>query len=295
MKKAKIVGLSLLSTLLVCSFINISQAAPTYVGINTGDTYTWVASPNITNLNTTAINLMGQANWTLVYFMLNELIENSTGIGIDDFLGVGMRAVITNITEEVPLFPGGKGVGVYADLSVAIQPNVWEILDNTTYPGIPFTVLSDPAVINNTNFMYYMGSGGYPLIISKGLPFSSIATWMNGFFSVMPPVYSNITFSGLTDGFEVTILGGFLDLMLNMSGMSLPISGLGNIVITAKWNANGVLSYASASYGGLVLLTFELLPEGEEIPGFMIPVILGVGVIAVVSIISIIRKKKRII
>ncbi|MFX0105303.1 MAG: hypothetical protein ACFE75_07425 [Candidatus Hodarchaeota archaeon] len=297
MKKAKIVGLSLLSALLLCSFINISHAAPTYVGINTGNSYIWIASPNMANLNATAINLMGEANWTIAYVMLNQMIENMTGFGIDDFLGVGMSAVITNMTEEMPTFPGANGVGVYADIAFSYQPNNWTTILNTTYPDFPPIWLIDPAVINNTNFMYYMGMAGGvpPLFISKGLPFASIATWMNALYATMPPVYSNMTLSGLPDGFQFTILGEFLEWSMNESGTPFPISGLGNIVGTAKWNANGVLSYGSVSYGGLILATIELVPEAEIIPGYMIPVILGVSIFAVVSIISIIRRKKHII
>jgi len=292
MKKGKIVGLSLLSALLVFSFINISHAAPSYVGINTGDSYIWTATTNMENINATAIAIFGAANWSLAYMMLDLMLENITGFGLDEFFGVAIKALITNVTDELPLLPGVNGVGVFGELSVALAPNNWTVMND---PLDPIAVILDPTNINSTNFMYYIGMGGYPLFLPKGFPFTSVAPWMNAAFAGMPPVYSNITFSGLTDGFEITILGDFLEWTINASGAPFPIPSLGNFIATAQWNENGVLKYASIEYASLVLAEFTLAPFEGEIPGYIIPVSLGVGTIAVVSIIYIIRKKKRII
>ncbi|UCC20324.1 MAG: hypothetical protein JSV62_03280 [Promethearchaeota archaeon] len=294
MKKAKIGGLSLLGFLLFFSFVNVSNAVPpSYVGVNIGNSFTWTASANVANINATGINLFGEANWTLIYGMLDYMIWNMTGMHIDSFFGGAMKMDIANMTPEVPMGfpPGVNGVGLYIDGFMSIEPGVWMPMMTSAYPSL---YILDPTNINASNFMYFLGFG-MPAIVPKGLPWNNIATWYNAMLAVTPPVYNNITMSGLTDGLEFTVLGEFMELMINMSGVPLPlIPTIPDAIGVARWNANGVFSYGSLSMGGLTLVTASLSSE-EAIPGFFIPITIGLSAIAAVGIIVIIRKKKKII
>ena len=125
MKKGKIIGISLLSALIAFSFINTTTAAPTYVGVTTGNTYTWVASVDMASVNGTAIALLGAENWTLIYEILDEMIENSTGMTISTFLAAGLKAEITNVTVEMPFplpspNPSFPAVGIFYDMSLSV-------------------------------------------------------------------------------------------------------------------------------------------------------------------------------
>jgi hypothetical protein len=292
MKKSKFGVLSFLSILLLFSFINITYADPSYVGINIDDTYIWAASANMENINTTAINLMGEENWTMAYNMLDEMVFNLTGMEIGNFLGVGIKADITNITEEIQLMPDVKGVAVFSNLSIATEPNVWIEVMNSSYP---MTYILDPTNISDSNYFYHLMAGGPPLFTAKGLDYNQIANWMSANITGQAPFYDNITITGLSNGFQVSILGDFLKWSINQSGVPTEfLPDLDDIVCTARWNENGVFSYASVEYAGLALITIQLIAEGE-IPGFIISVTLGISSVALIGIIYVIRKRKRIV
>ncbi|MFX1419325.1 MAG: hypothetical protein ACFE9N_10435 [Promethearchaeota archaeon] len=292
MKKAKIGGLSLLGFLLFFSCVNISNAVPpSYVGVNNGNSFTWTASADVANINATGINMFGQANWTLVYGMLDFMIFNMTGMHIGAFFGGSMKMNIVNMTPEMPMYPGINGVALYIDGFMSIEPGVWMPMMTSEYPSM---YIMDPTNINSTNFMYIFGFG-MPIIVPKGLPWTNIATWMNALLAMSPPVYNNITFAGISDGLEITVLGEFMEFAINMSGVPLPlIPTIPDALCTARWNTNGVFVYGDLSMGGLTLATAVLSPEGE-IPGFFIPITVGISAIAAVGIIILIRKKKKII
>ncbi|GAH85848.1 unnamed protein product, partial [marine sediment metagenome] len=79
------------SILVFVSFANVAVAAPpSYVGVKKGDTYIWRASLNTVNLNTTAIALVGEDNWTLMYELFLAYFENSTGMEFDFLSGAGI-------------------------------------------------------------------------------------------------------------------------------------------------------------------------------------------------------------
>jgi hypothetical protein len=95
MKKSKVIGLSIISTLLLFSVINMARAqTPSYVGINEGDSYVWLTTVNMASVNTTMNGLIGAENWSMVYEMLNEMAVNASGYEISDYLGAGIRTVI---------------------------------------------------------------------------------------------------------------------------------------------------------------------------------------------------------
>jgi hypothetical protein len=295
MKKGKFVGISLIGILIAFSFVNTTTAAPpSYVGVSTGNTYNWIASVDMASANATAISLVGAENWTLTYNIINDMLKNETGMEIPMILGAALRVEIINVTDEVslslpPPHPAFPASGIMYNLSTALEPNVWS-------PPLPMVnIILDPVNMNNSNFMYFLFSGGPPLFIPKGVNYNQVATWANTALAGYPPIYNNITFSGLPDGFQITILAEYLEWGINQSlnGSSLPfpMPAFSNVICTVRWNANGVLSLASASYMGLTLVSFVLIDEGE-IPGFAIPVFLGVSATTIIGIIYTIKRKR---
>jgi hypothetical protein len=293
MKKGKLIGLSLICTLLVFSSINMARAqTPSYVGIDAGDSYVWLTTVNMASVNTTMNGLIGAENWTMVYEMLDEMAFNASGYQISDYLGAGIKADITSVTPEGPLFPGTNGVGVFANISVAYEVDNWVLVANDSNP---IFMIADPAGMNATTFMYYLFPMGPPLFLAKGINFNQVATWISAGFTGMPPFYNNITVTGVGNGFSFTILGSFLEDMASGSGAPFPIPTLGNIVATVRWNAEGVLSLATLVYDGLTLATLQLIGNLEEIPGFIIPIFLGAGLIGLIGTISVVKRKKRVL
>jgi len=293
MKKSKIIGLSLISALLVFSLTNVSHAAapPSYVGIDIGDSYTWIATANMANINSSAISIIGAENWTLTYNMLDELVFNATAIHIGSLLAGGMKASITNFTDEMEIYPGISGVGVFAEMNISYVPDVWVPMIDDSYPAF---MIVDPTDMNETNYFMMISN---PLFLPLGINFGQMASWITSNITGLEPIYNNVTITGLSNGFRATVLGSFLEWALaNLFGAPFPVTNLDDVVVEVTWNSNGVLSSASLKYGGLTLVTAELLGAGaDEIPGYLLPVFLGVGAIAIIGTISIIRRKKRII
>ncbi|MFW9865476.1 MAG: hypothetical protein ACFFEN_05190 [Candidatus Thorarchaeota archaeon] len=297
MKKAKIISLTCISLLLAFSFVNVANAqVPSYVGVNTGDTYIYAATADMNAVNTTMEGLIGAANWSLVYSMLDEMVYNMTSYQyhIGDLLGLGLKLDVTNMTEEQPTWGAGTpGVGLYLNISVAYEPNEWTLMLNQTWPEFPMIWLFDPAYIGQQTWHYYLSYGYF--FHPKGLNYNQLATWMALNFTMMPPMSPpNMTISSLGNGLRFTFLGSFLE---DMIAAPFPIAGgISDVVIDAKWNSNGVFYYASLAYGGLTLATIQLVAGGaNEIPGFVISLVLGTMATAMICAIYIIKKKKRIL
>ena len=291
MKKSKIIGLSLISALVIFSLTNVSHAAapPAYVGIDIGDSFEWVATANMANINSTAIGIIGAANWTMAYNLLDELIFNATGISIGSLLAGGMKVSVKNFTEEYPYMWGDpRHVQVFANLSISYVPGVWVPLVDDSYPSFMIANIDD---INETSYLSLMNM---PLFMPLGVNFGQLASWITANITGVPPIYSNVTVTALSNGLRATVLGSFLEWAYTDMGSPFPITGLSNVVVEVNWNSKGVLSSASLAYGGLTLVSAELLGGADEIPGYLLPVFLGVGAIAIIGTISIIRRKKQI-
>ncbi|MHA1986577.1 MAG: hypothetical protein ACW98D_08065 [Promethearchaeota archaeon] len=295
MKKTKILGITFISTLIILSLTNVSHAAPpSYVGISTGQSFTWVGTANIANINSTGISLLGQDNWTMIYSMLDEMVFNETGLNIGSLLAGGIKASIKNVSDEISM-PPLSGAWVFAELSVSFQPGIWETLTDGSTPTL---VIVNPTGVDITNYHYaLMGGGAPPLFLPTGLDFNQLATWISSNISSldpsMIPIYNNVTVTALSDGLKATVLG--LIMSLNGSTPPFPIPTFNNIDVEVRWNANGVFSSAKLDYGGLTLVSAELVPDGAEIPGFILPIFLGAGAVGLVGAIILVKRKKGII
>jgi len=292
MKKKELGYISLLSILLFVSFANISVAAPpSYVGVKNGDELVWTASLNMANLNTTGSALIGADNWTFIYEYFLEYFENNTGMEFDGFVGAGMKAVMKNVTDEMPhpFYTGFSGSGLYFDYYVAYAANNWTLLTAAANMTSPMIFLIDPSGLNESTIMY--GISGMPLVMSIGYNYALFAETYQTMIEATPALNGNISIQVHGNGFKITLKAVYLELMFDQLGAPFEIGTLSDAVLTCRWNSNGVFDYGSVAYGGVTLATAQLVPSDALIPGYEIVTILGVSIVTIISIIYIKRKK----
>lgn len=290
MKKHKLVGLTLF-VLLFLSMINYSTAAPpNYVGVKATEQYTWVPSLNFANINSTAIGLVGEENWTLVYNMLEELFENETSMDFSLIGSTGLRMSIHNVTDE-RIDSGIRYSAIWVNIDVAMSANNWTRVVNATDSSSEMFRIINPADINETTFMYVFMS---PPIIPIGLNFDFIVDRLNNFTNSNPYTAGNYTYARNANGLKVTIKGDYLEMALNESGAPFNVTDLADVVGTVRWNNIGLIEYASISYGGLVLASASLQTE-FQIPGFTVPLVIGISVSTLIAVAVFIKKNKKII
>jgi hypothetical protein len=292
MKKTKIIG-AILFSLLLLSTVNLASAAPpSYVGFSAGQEYIWTPTINFTNINTTAISLVGADNWTLAYAMLEELLENETGMTFDMLGGLGLRMTIHNVTDEL-IDSGIRYGGAWFNMDVSYTAGIWTRVVNATDSAYPMIRIINPADVNESTYMYLFSSSPFMPI---GLNYTFIATQINNYFSGNPYYSGNMSIAVQGNGFQITIYGDYLEMMLESMGepFNETTFELNDVIGTIRYNNMGILEYASVSYGGLVLAS-AALTTGLGIPGFTIPLILGISAGTLITIIVIVKKKNKII
>ena len=296
MKKKELITISLLSILVFVSFANVAVAAPpSYVGVKKGDTFIWKASLNMANINTTAIALVGEDNWTYFYNYALDAYENSTGMEFDFLTGAGIKAVITNVTDEMPhpyMMLPVNGSGIYFDVYVAYSPNNWTLVSEAANMTIyPMIFLIDPSTLNETTFMYAFS--GTPLFMPVGYDYSLAADFMQTMIAATPSTNGNMTFEVNGNGYKITLKAIFLEWYFNMTGLPYELGPFLDVEINFRWNSIGVFDYASLAYGGLTLATAQLVTADDGIiPGYEIATIIGVSITTILAIVYIKRKKK---
>lgn len=294
MKKKELFAISLLSILVFVSFANVAVAAPpSYVGVKKGETYIWTASLNMVNLNATAIALFGEDNWTYMYNYFLEYYENNTGMEFDFLAGAGMKAVIQNVTDEMPhpYYTGLVGSGLYFDYYQAYAANNWTLVYNSTMYPDPMIFLIDPSSLNESTIMF--GMMGMPLFMSIGYNYTMFADFYQDMIESSPYTNGNMTFQVHGNGFKYVIKANYLEYMFNLTGAPFDIGTLSDVTMTFTWNSIGVFDYASLAYGGLKLATAQLVPTDDGIiPGYELVTILGVSLATFIALVYTIRKKK---
>ena len=293
MKKKELFAISLLSILVFVSFANVAVAAPpSYVGIKKGETYIWTASLNLINLNTTALALFGEDNWTYMYEYFLEYFENNTGMEFDFFAGAGMKAVIKNVTDEIyPMYPDFMASGVFFDFYMAYAANNWTLYTNSSMSSYPMIYFIDPSDLNESTIIY--GLSGMPLFMSKGYDYDMFAEVYQDMIDANPSMSGNISFAVHGNGFKYTLKAVFLEYLFDDTGLPFEIGTLSDAVMTFRWNSIGVFDYASLAYGGLTLASASLeTAEVPFIPGYELVTILGVSLATFIALVYTIRKKK---
>ena len=284
LKRKEKFAIGLFSALILLSFVTTSTAAPpSYIGVASGDEFTWVPSINMGNINATGIGLFGQDNWTLIYNMLLGYYQNSTGMDFSSFAGSGIKLAVKNVTDEITVAPGIFAVGLTIDISVSSGNNNWSLFANNTM--IP---IYDPNSLNETTII--ASFAGIPLIMAKGTNYSMMAS---GFMSAVvtnPYMNGNITLQTWGNGLKITLKSDYFDLMFDTSSVPFDFT-LGDVVFNVRWNANGVFEYGELVYGGLTLASIELTTSDDAIPGFEIATVIGVSIVTIIAIIYVKRKK----
>ncbi|MHA1499317.1 MAG: hypothetical protein ACTSRT_17450 [Promethearchaeota archaeon] len=291
MKKKELGYISLLSILLFVSFANVSVAAPpSYVGVKNGDELVWTASLNMANINATGIALIPD-NWTYIYEYFLEYFENNTGMEFDGFVGAGMKAVMKNVTDEMPhpFYTGFSGSGLYFDFYVAYAANNWTLLTEAANMTSPMLFLIDPSGLNESTITY--GLSGMPLVMSIGYNYALFAETYQTMIEATPALNGNVSVQVHGNGFKITLKALYLELMFDQLGVPFEIGTLSDAVLTFRWNSNGVFDYGSIAYGGLTLVTAQLVVPDDMIPGYEIVTFIGVSIVTLLAIIYIKRKK----
>jgi len=285
MKRKEKVAIALFSTLILLSFVNTSTAAPgSYIGVATGDEYVWVPSVNMANVNTTGIALFGLENWTIAYSMLLELYENSTGMDFGSFAGAGVKLVVKSVSDEVEVGPGIFGTALTVDILTSAGNNNWTMQANNTMMGI-----YDPNSLNESTIM--SAFGGIPLIMATGFNYTMMSASFTSLIAADPYTAGNLTVQAQGNGFKITLLSTYLEVMFNSTGAPFDVGTLGDVVFNLKWNSIGVFEEGSLVYGGLTIASILLVPSDDLIPGFEIATIIGVSIVTILSIIYIKQKK----
>jgi hypothetical protein len=284
MKRKEKLAIALFSTLLLLSFANFSMAAPpSYVGVAIGDEYRWAPSLNMANVNTTMIGLIGEENWTIAYDMILELYENNTGMDFGSFSGAGIKVIVKNVSDEITVAPGIFGSNLTMDIYTSAGLNNWTSAANNTA-----AMIYDPNCLNETTILD--GFGGMPLIMAKGFNYTMFVNYMSTMIADDPYMNGNITIQTQGRGFKFTLKSDYLESSINMSEVPFNFT-LGNVDFIVRWNVNGVFEYGSIDYGGLTIVSIQLITVDDMIPGFEIVTIIGVSITTIVAIVYIKRKK----
>ena len=293
MKKTKIVGISLLGTLLFFSFVNVSHAHPDYVGVKTGDTYTWgVTYENLQGVNHTYGGRYGEDWWKIVYGIIDGLLTVLTGYNISEWVGAAYRVKVTNMTDEMPTWGGTPGVGIYTNKYVKTKTTNWLLVHSDSWPSPPGTWLFDPANLNQSTWDWYFSFLRPYLIptefVPLGISFTSLTNYMtNNLQSLYPFFPANTTVNTFGSGLEIIIPSSYLE---NIA--QTPAGSLENVELSMQYPDNGVCGPLRYRYGN-TLFEFGLVSEGGGIPGYTLSIILGTGAVGIISLIYIIRKKDR--
>jgi len=284
MKRKEKLAIALFSTLILLSLANTSMAAPpSYIGVVKGDTFLWVPSLNMANVNTTAIAMIGEENWTIAYDMILELYENNTGMEFGSFSGAGLKVVVKNVSDEITFAPGIFGANLTMDIYTSAGMNNWTSVVNNTA-----VMIYDPNSLNETTIM--AGFGGIPLIMAKGFNYTMFVNYLDTMIAGDPYMNGNVTIQTEGRGFKFTLKAAYLESSINMSSVPFNFT-LGDVDFIARWNGNGVFEYGSLVYGGLTIVSIQLVTTDEMIPGFEIATIIGVSITTILAIVYIKRKK----
>lgn len=284
MKKTRIIVIFLLGVLGLIPIINSSVAAPpAYVGVSVGETYKWKVGIHYAGLSALFTD-MGAGT------LPPELSMYET-------MPINLIAEVAAVSDE-----NNISSYYYANVSLTIS---MEIPGTTTVPMMPPGMYLVNIVLDNNTVdyiygtmaivSYFMGLNPYDpifafLIVAKNVNWTYIANDIN-FVLNMDPYMPNGTATAHASGITVNIDSQLFD---PDGGGPAPAVLLDPIEVYANYRANGVLERAHLKYGGA--LAGSLGPTaGGEIPGYEIPLVLGITGAVTIGMIIYIRKKRKII
>jgi len=288
--KSKITCTFLLSFLFLLLTVNISLAADPsdYVGVSAGDTPAWTITMHGAGLKDIAQDMPE-----------SQLPFNATNLPSWVSLlsaSVNLHTTVSSVSTEgqMALF---NGTGVYhVNLTVT---GYFKVLNYTSDTSPPITVvILDP---DTSNFTYLTA-----ILIYKA---------MNGIFGgnesadseknmmlsalVMPkniswaPIVSdlNVYLDMINDTMQATVSGNGVS--LNIPAYTLNESQKEIIDVEVTYKDSGLLDTATLKYGGKLALSISY--GASEIPGYELPIIIGMSAIGVIGLIYSIKRKRKIL
>lgn len=274
MRKTRIVCISIFFALVLIPFVNFSTAAPPdYIGVQVGEEYSWKIHINLNNLQ----NLMDDMNETIPseLSMFGDIPDTTIKAKIewisDEIVGILYDYTLINISITMAV-PG------YGDIPI-------------TEPGQYFTIF----VLNNNTANYFndtmnaMSHEVLPSYVEQGFPILIVPLNLNWTQEVqaLQALYS----------FLPEIAGATAEVYGNGFKITMPSQTIDNITlqpfeISATWDQKGVFNTAKFLYGGDPIISINIGDEGE-IPGYELPMIIGITTAVCIGVILSIRKKNR--
>ncbi|MFX1588785.1 MAG: hypothetical protein ACFFC1_11560 [Promethearchaeota archaeon] len=220
---------------------------------------------------TEAINMLTSTiipSWDSMYLSLQTM-------GMTSY-EVGLRLVINSIGSEVAAYPGGPmGAPINTDSLVSYDFEEWKDLETEIGTGASFS----PMLLFSL------------LYVPTGAP--TVAQYI-----VDPSTYS-IAQTALVDQFLYSgtlIVADNYDWNAIQTEMTIVTTGNPDAIEMAiEWNNKGVLVKAEIKTDGLVVAAFNLISPEAEIPGYEIPIILGITGLSIIAIVLYGKRKSKIV
>ncbi len=298
-KKNKIICVSLLCSLFFISAINVSNAAPpSWVGVNTGDTFTWGITVNVDTALTLAEDLG-----------FSEMIPTgfTEGLGTQETVKIKVR--ILDVTDQMT-YSNINYVNVSCLLTLTIPIPITDTDEEIEFSHI----IVEYDALNYTQELFeVLGSNEEGMTSIAGLFLPTDVNWaefiaeVNAIQAMMPSMFSDIIITALTNGGSVSIPSEFLEQMFEEEGlfdMEVETQNLDDFEISITYNDNGVLDTAEVMYGTDVLFAVTLESgngdedgdeDGDEIPSYEISIVLITTIASTIGIIYYIKRKKHIL
>ncbi len=274
MRKTRIVCISIFFALVLIPFVNFSTAAPPdYIGVQVGEEYSWKIHININNLQ----NLIDDMNETLPIDLTPFETMSDTTIKAkiewisDEIVGSLYDYTLINISITMAV-PG------YGDVPMTLPGHYFTIfvLNNNTANYFNDTINA----INHEVLPSYVESSIPMLIVPLNLNWTQEVQALEALYSFLPGM-SGITTEVYGNGFKIT-----------MPSQTVETITLQQMEIFATWDQKGVFNTAKITYGGGTILSVNIGDEGE-IPGYELPMIIGITTAVCIGVILSIRKKNR--
>jgi len=274
MRKTRIVCISIFFALVLIPFVNFSTAAPPdYIGVQVGEEYSWKIHINLNNLQ----NLIDDMNETIPpeLSMFGDIPDTTIKAKIewisDEIVGILYDYTLINISITMAV-PG------YGDVPMTPPGHYYTIfvLNNNTANYFNDTINA----MNLEVFPSYVESSIPMLIVPLNLNWTQEVQALEALYSFLPGM-SSITTEVYGNGFKIT-----------MPSQTIETITLQQMEIFATWDQKGVFNTAKIIYGGGTIISVNIGDEGE-IPGYELPMIIGITTAVCIGVILSIRKKNR--
>ncbi len=259
------------------SFINISLYNMSLHEVPFGDLVDTLILNATMGFNNTIMNASGLIHeipdWDNL--SLNQLIDEFWGI-LEDYYG----SYVTNAGESSPLYGFLNGMKFKFVIDHIGSEEI--VLPGVHGVQINFTMYSD------------LGTGSFAEVDkNEFLPME--IPWI-----ILNPADYNTPIYGLADQAMHSMLffigSNFPTEAIDFKHMEFDLPDpFSDVIFDLNWDNKGMLASASLSYGTQTVLSISQTTDGtdgDEIPGFEIPIILGLSTSTIIGIIYIVNKKK---